>query len=196
MLPIQVQVHFHRLRWAPARRAATAVAVLIATAGCGSSANAPAAALTPVYSESTGKLEQLVSDADHDGKADVRMFMDGTRLTHAEIDRNGDGTPDRWEYYEMAAPATRREFYVAGIIDHVEEDSDGDGRPDKWEEYRDGALARLDLDLRGKGWADRRLVYAPDGSLDHAETDADGDGHFEVERKPAVPSRVGRSGGG
>jgi hypothetical protein len=173
--------------------------------GC-RSVDRPAAAggATPIYNERTGALEQLVSDRDGDGKIDTRAFMDGVRLKHIEIDRNGDGAPDRWEFYTAAAatgaagqPAattvlshieeagafdtriTRREFYRNGALHRVEEDTDLDGRPDKWEIYEAGILARIDLDLVGKGVASQRLVYGPGGNVERVETDPDGDGHFE-----------------
>jgi hypothetical protein len=161
--------------------------------------------VTPVYNQQTGRLEQLVSDRNGDGKIDTRAYMDGVRLKHIEIDLDGDERPDRWEFYappssgraagvpavgamidraEEAAGSdgriTRREFYVNGVIERVEEDTDLDGRPDKWEFYEAGALARVDLDLRGQGFADRRLVYRADGSFGHVEEDPDGDGRFQV----------------
>lgn len=73
---------------------------------------------------------------------------------------------------------TRREFYADGIITRVEEDTDFDGRIDKWETYDHGVLARMDLDVSGRGRPDRRLVYRADGSFDHVEVDVKGDGHF------------------
>ncbi len=32
------------------------------------------------------------------------------------------------------------------------DDTDNDGRPDKWEYYQAGVLARVELDLAGKGY--------------------------------------------
>jgi len=154
----------------------------------------------PVYDQKTGRLKELVSDRNKDGKADMWAYMDGPRIERIEIDRNGDGRIDRWEHYGAlaagaaanAAPplvraeeanggddrVTRREFYVAGVVDRVEEDGDADGRPDKWEQYSAGALARVDLDLQGKGFADRRLIYGPGGAVDAIQEDPDGDGRF------------------
>ena len=163
---------------------------------------------TPVYNKTTGALEQLVSDRDGDGKVDTRAFMEGVRLKHIEIDRNGDGAPDRWEFYTTTPgsgaagqPAlntvlshieeagaydtriTRREFYQAGTLQRVEEDTDLDGRVDKWEIYVGGELARIDLDLVGKGYATQRLIYGRGGDVERVETDPDGDGIFEPARK-------------
>jgi hypothetical protein len=161
----------------------------------------------PVYDTSTGRLKELVSDRNGDGRPDFWAYMDGSRIERIEMDRNGDGRIDRWEHYgplpagaaadappplvraeEANGPddrVTRREFYLQGVIDRVEEDSDLDGRVDKWEQYNGGALARVDLDLQGKGFPDRRFIYGPSG-LDGIEADPDGDGRFA----PMAPERA------
>lgn len=184
--------------------------VLLSAAACG---RAPVPAVedvqpetpgaTPVYNETTGRLEQILSDRDGDGRQETRAFMDGVRLLRIEIDRNGDDTPDRWEYYtsvgepplaviERAEEAdgsdgtiTRRETYTNGVIERVEEDTTLDGALDKWETYQRGRLAYVDLDLAGDGRPTRRLVYAADGRLDRMESDPDGDGEFEPDQPSA-----------
>ena len=160
---------------------------------------------TPVYNKQTGRLEQLLSDKNGDGKIDTRAHMDGVRLKMIEIDLNGDERPDRWEYYlpadgagntrrrarptierveEAAKPdgtITRREFYVDGVIKRTEEDTDLDGRMDKWELYeRRPADARRS---RPEGAGIRHAaarVSRPDGAFDRVEEDPDGDGRFEL----------------
>lgn len=164
--------------------------------------------VAPVYNQDTGRLEQLVSDRDGDGRAETRAFMDGAVLERIEIDRNGDGAVDRWEYYgggkvgvpgaALGAPVieraeeangpdarvTRREFFADGAVQRVEEDTNLDGRTDKWEFYEAGELARIELDLIGKGAPSQRLVYGPGGAVIRVETDPDGDGRFVL-----VPTR-------
>jgi hypothetical protein len=179
---------------------------------CDSSSPQRSGPVKPVYSSTTGRLEQLTADRDGDGKIDTRAFMDGVHLKYIELDLNNDGRPDRWEYYtggangrsgagavfdkntvlERAEEAngsdktiTRREFYDHGVLSRVEEDTDFDGRLDKWEQYEDGALVRIDLDLTGTGKPNRRMIYK-NGALDHMESDAKGDGNFV--RMPAVPA--------
>lgn len=176
------------------------VAILAAGLAACTSAQSQSSQVTPVYNQETGKLEQLMSDRDGDGRAETRAFMSGTAVERIEIDRNGDGAPDRWEYYAKpavpnqpgATPVverieetngsdkriTRREFYSRGAIQRVEDDTDGDGRPDKWEWYEAGELARVELDLVGKGYPSQRLVYGAGGNVVRVETDPDGDGHF------------------
>jgi len=177
----------------------------IGIVGCGRApAPAESPAVTPVYNADTGRLEEILSDRDGDGRNETRAFMDGTRLDRIEIDRNGDGVVDRWEHYAMAGepPAavitraeeaggagpdvTRWEYYEEGHLTRVEEDTSLDGRVDKWEIYEGGRLARVDLDLAGTGRPTRRLIYAADGSVAAAEFVHDGT--FE----PAPPAASGR----
>jgi hypothetical protein len=170
----------------------SAIALAVSVSGCGHPPP-PAGGATPVYSKTTGRLEQLVSDRNGDGRPDARAFMDGATLHRIELDRNADGKPDRWEYYAPAAgtaasattggaPAivkaeeangtdervTRRETYEDGQLVRVEEDVDSDGRMDKWETYVDGRLRYVDLDLEGSGAAGQRLTYAANGSVTSA----------------------------
>jgi len=158
------------------------------------------AAVKPVYNKDTGVLEQLVADREGNGRIDMRAHMTGARVDSVEIDRNHDGQPDRWEFYEARATrqgasrtqltraeeangagqrVTRWEYYEAGQIRRVEEDTDDDARVDKWELYEHGSLVRMDLDLAGRGFPDRRLIYRPDGGLDRTEVDDKGDGRFK-----------------
>ena len=164
------------------------------------------ATVAPVYSQQTGRLEQIVSDRNGDGTIDTRAFMDGTVLQRIEIDRNGDTRPDRWEHYKKAAAAraasqveidraeeangsddriTRREFYEHGVVIRVEEDTDVDGRVDKWEHFDHGQLVRLELDLTGAGVPDRRMVYRQNGSVDKVEVDPEGRGNWRPFTPPA-----------
>src|SRR6187455_2759179 len=77
----------------------TILALALAAASCNGATPATGRA-TPVYDQQTGKLAQLISDRNGDGKIDMRAQMDGVRFKSVEIDRNGDGKPDRWEYYD------------------------------------------------------------------------------------------------
>ncbi|MCC7007735.1 MAG: hypothetical protein IT184_02870 [Acidobacteria bacterium] len=185
----------------------------VGAAGCQSPSAAANDAIKTesVYNRQTGRLEQLKADTDGNGTLDATAHLDGTALKDIEIDRDGDGLPDRWEYYgpgtsgagaaankfdrwavilraEEAsrpdAPRTRREHYDRGILQRVEEDTDLDGRMDKWEFYTRGDLSRVELDLSGKGVADRRLIYGPTGDVIRIERDRRGDGHFEPMEEP------------
>lgn len=172
------------------------IAAVLAAACNTKPAGTGGAVVSPVYNQETGKLEQLVSDRNGDGKLDTRAFMDGAVLKHIEIDRDNNEQPDRWEYYDKGDKAgapiirnadeangpdnriTRREFYESGVIKRVIDDTNFDGRPDKWETYEGGTLARIDLDLVGRGFASQRLIYNATGDVTRVETDPDGDGVF------------------
>src|SRR5690349_19687317 len=169
--------------------------MLAAAAAVACERHVPPPLVSTVYNKETGKLEQLVSDRDGDGRAETRAFMDGAILKRIEIDRTGDGKPDRWEYYaggQSAGPGvavappvieraeeangpgdkvTRREFYVSGKVQRVEDDTNLDGRTDKWEWYEAGELARVELDLIGKGAPTQRLIYGRGGAVIRVETD-------------------------
>ena len=183
-------------------QAAVLAGSFLASLACTSQASGPSGATaTPVYSQETGKLEQLLSDSNGDGKVDTRAFMDGTLLRKIEIDRNGDFRADRVEHYAIAplsrAPMgfeieraeeasgpdgriTRREIYERGSLVRVEEDADGNGTTDKWEHYERGLMTRVDLDLSARGTADRRMFYRRDGSVERVEVDREGRGEWTL----------------
>jgi len=146
-----------------------------------------------VYSPETGRLEQLTLERDDNGSIEARAYMAGTQFDRIEIDTDGDGKPDRWEYYSTSKPpsgaptgaaaaanlivraeqatrgdgaVSRWEYYEGGVITRVEEDTRGDGRIDKWERYTDGDLTSIDLDLGGRGKPDRRILFRADGSTE------------------------------
>jgi hypothetical protein len=220
-VPAQFNVQRFRLladRPAPPARlrrvaALTALAAGLTAAACSGGPPAAGPQTSAVYDKKSGRLSELVSDKNGDGKPDTWAHMDGARITGIDLDRDGDGKPDRWEHYappsdhptdadmanvivsaeesDPSGQVVRHEFYEAGVISRVEEDTDVDGRVDKWEFYDRGQLAKVELDLSGRGKPDQRLVYGPNGALDHVEKDAKGDGHFERVRDDGD----GRAGG-
>ncbi len=161
----------------------TLLTLALGLIGCDGAQTAPPGNVVPQYNRETGRLTSVDVDRDKDGRVDARAFMDGTRIQRIEIDEDGDGKPERWEYYAPAAPGTanvivraeeasattgkiaRWEYYDAGRIARVDEDVDEDGRVDKWELYRAGRLVSVELDLSGSGKPERRLIYEPDGTV-------------------------------
>jgi hypothetical protein len=174
-----------------------AAAVTLGTA-CGRPASPPPAErVAPSYNTSTGRLEKITYDRNHDGQPDAWAFMDGTRILRAELDEDFDGRLDRWEYYAEGSTSmttaalarveqatrqdgkvSRRETYVDGQLATAEEDTDADGRADKWETWEGGTLTSIALDTAGRGVPDRRLVYPADGSEPRLEVDSAGTGRF------------------
>jgi len=207
---------------AKVRRDVTVVlcALVAICAACSSSSRSNNAGITPTYDKTSGRLTELAFDSNHNGKVDTWTEMNGPRPLRSRIDRNEDGRIDRWEYYVPVPPGasaaaspdgrnmidhadeasgpddrvTRKELYQNGVIQRVEEDTDADGRIDKWEAYREGQLTQVSLDLQGKGFADRRLTYGPDGSVRRVEADPDGDGAFTPVVAESSSARAGGSG--
>ena len=157
--------------------------------GCGSSSTQPATAarVTPEYDKGTGRLTRIAYDLKGGGRPDSWAYMDGARVVRVEIDEDGNGTIDRWEFHAQAISpletlvrierATRHdgrvsrwEYFERGALTKVEEDTDGDGKIDKWETYTGGTLTSMALDSSGHGTPDRRLLYKADGSFDRIET--------------------------
>lgn len=113
-----------------------------------------------VYNEKTGRLERLDYDTRNSGRIDTRCYMDGTRILRIEVDRDGDGKVDRWEYY--------------GADDKLEKvgvSRRNDGVPDAWAyEGPDGGLARLEISTAHDGKVNRTEYYEH-GALVRAEED-------------------------
>ncbi len=69
----------------------------------------------------TGKIERLLEDRNHDGRADaVIVYYPNGKPAVGEIDTDGDGRVDRWEY-----------FWTDGTLEKVDLDANGDGRVDR-----------------------------------------------------------------
>jgi antitoxin component YwqK of YwqJK toxin-antitoxin module len=89
------------------------------------------------YAERRRSLE--IEDRDLDGKLETHTFYGpGDLPTRAEIDRDGNGKPEVWEFYEGSA-ATQ----VA--LARKEEDVNGDGKVDVTSIYKNGKLVRKEV---------------------------------------------------
>ncbi len=139
------------------------------------------------------RVIELVLDADGDGKAEVRRYLDRETETplHQAEDRNYDGQIDSWKNYENGELVLR-------ILDQND-----DGHPDVWEAYLDGRLRESQADRDDDGIKDSYYIYAgstlqeerhdanndgeidlfifyDDGRRDHAEEDRDKDGRKDT----------------
>lgn len=63
-------------------------------------------------------------------------------------DTNGDGKPDRWEYYNEA-----------GVMTKIEADSNGDGKIDEWGTVENGKLVKVEKDSNYDGKPDKWVTY-------------------------------------
>jgi hypothetical protein len=150
------------------------------------------------YDQSTGRLKELTYDANKNGRIDTWTDMDGTRPLRARIDRNEDGTLDRWEYYDDRGQLTKVGFSrrddgkpdawafsgADGKVARIEISSTGDDRKiDRWEHYDPaasgpdgaGSPASAEEDTTGDGRPDKWETYEK-GALKTAAFDENGDG--------------------
>jgi hypothetical protein len=125
------------------------------------------------YDERTGRLKELTSDANGNGRIDTWTQMDGSRPVRSRADRNEDGRLDRWEYYDGT-----------GRLVKVGWSRRDDGKPDAWAEPdADGRISRILVSKTGdETKIDRWETYdpstRPDGEMTllAAEHDTNGDG--------------------
>lgn len=126
------------------------------------------------YDKATRKLSQLTIDSDADGNPNLYSYMDGARFIRIEMDTNGDGKIDRWEYYGADQKLNRvglsrsnngkidSWIYQAadGSVGKVETSSKNDATVDRVEFYEKGVLARVEQDSDRDGHPDRWETYA------------------------------------
>jgi hypothetical protein len=132
---------------------------------CNSGIKPGASRITPEYDKQTGRLATLKYDSNGDGRVDMTSTMDGPRVIRIEIDRDFDGRPDRWEYYDSHQKLEKVGFSRAG-----------DGREDAWS-YADAAgnIERIAVSTKRDG-AIQRVEHYSDETLVSADEDTDGDG--------------------
>ncbi len=117
----------------------------------------------PSYDQQTGKLIELTSDHNKNGRIDTWVEMNGALPVLSKTDVNEDGTLDRWEYYS------------ANVLARGEDDTNGDGVVDQWSTYESGVLKTTAFDDDRDGKADRRWTYkGPNPVLVETEPDAAG----------------------
>ena len=77
------------------------------------------------------------------------VLQDGQRVVPKGIvtDTNGDGKPDKWEYY------------LNGVIDRIEADTNADGKVDQWMTFKDGKIVKVARDTKGTGKPDQWAEY-------------------------------------
>jgi hypothetical protein len=137
------------------------------------------------------RVLRIEIDKDQDGKVERwEYYGPNQKLEKVGFSRSNDGKEDAWSYADADGAVTRieistrrdgkisrTEHFQKDLAVSAEEDTDGDGVLDKWETFDAGRLASVAFDSTHRGSADRRLVYAADGSV-RVEVDPDGDGQF------------------
>lgn len=147
-----------------------------------------------VIDAGTGRVRELRLAPGGDFAAALRLHVEEDGSVRTPRDLDGDGVPDRWEYYADVRDVESGEiekvgFSLAGdaVVDawafhdeageirRVEVSTGRDGVVDRWEHYRDGTLVRVESDRDGDGRVDHWSTFS-DGILESTQSDADGDG--------------------
>ena len=160
-------------------------------------------AVRAVINERTGRVVELrIASGDLAGATHLHFDESGGARVPRDLD--GDGTADRWDYYDDArrigsGVADRFGFSLAGdeVVDawvfhdeqgqvsRVEVSTLRDGVVDRWEYYGGGLLERVETDADRDGRVDTWSTYR-NGVLSTTTSDADGDG---------LPDRAGGDAG-
>jgi len=149
------------------QRLGTAVILLfgLIVVDCGSGQNQARKNIEPIYDPQTGRLKQLNYDSKSNGKFDTVSYMDGARVLRIEIDTDGDGKVDRWEYYGADQKLAKVGFSRAN-----------DGKEDALSyDGPDGKVERIEISTKRDGKISRTEHYEKDLPV-RAEEDTDGDG--------------------
>jgi hypothetical protein len=136
---------------------------------------------TAVYDPATGELRALAYDVNHSGRNNAVMYMDGTRVQRIELDADGNGKVERWDFYGEDGKLAR-----VGLSQR------NDGVMDAEALYTEGgALAKLRISTRRDGRFDRTEFYE-NSLLVRSEDDTDGDGKPDkwdtYESQPDAPA--------
>ena len=148
-------------------RSPACCAVLALAVGCSNPGNVPEkSGITPTYDKATGRLTELAYDSNHNGKIDTWTVMDGVRAVLTRIDRNEDGKPDRWEYYDEQSKLLKVGF-----------SRKDDGRPDGWAfAGPDGKTRRIEISSTADEKKIDRSEHYDGGDITAAEEDTNHDG--------------------
>jgi len=123
------------------------------------------------------RLTEVRLDVDASGRDHTRVIVEGKDIAVIERDRDGDGKPDSWEYYDANKKLIKVGFAPAsdgvlnawayrgsdGEIARVDVSTRRDKVVDRWEYYEKGQLARVDEDTDHDGKVDRWSTY--DGGI-------------------------------
>jgi hypothetical protein len=164
-----------------------------------------------------GHIIRLLHDENGDGRPEsVTVFRPNGRPERVEIDTDGDGVVDRWEYLgqsglEKIGSSTKKpgkpDLWVytdaSGAVTRRDLDEDGNGSVDRIERYLGSRLVKVEVDGDGDGRIDRWQDWGS-GRLAAEELDTDGDGRPDrrlrytlagnvaaIEPMSAFPSRPG-----
>ena len=113
------------------------------------------------------KIIEARQDRNFDGEPDVWEYYDGSgNIQRAEQDQNFDGTADEWSQYESNRAVSSKY------------DADFNGKADWFATYEDGVMARSEVIPNESGKVSRRFIYKK-GVVTEEWVDEDRDGVFD-----------------
>lgn len=130
---------------------------LVATASCARPH------VIAVYDPDTRLVSRVDYDDEMSGQIVARTYYSKGHAARLEVDADGDGSIDRWEYYR-----------ADGTLMRLGTSSGNDGREDMWAASA-GDSMRVDISTRRDGFVDRREFHEG-GALTRVEQDTNFDG--------------------
>jgi len=116
-----------------------------------------------IYDPDTRLVSRVDYDDEISGHIAARTYYSNGRAVRLEVDADGDGLVDRWEYYG-----------ADGTLVRLGTSSANDGREDTWV-VTAGDSMRVDISTRHDGFVDRREFHQH-GVLIRTEQDTNFDG--------------------
>lgn len=118
--------------------------------------------VTALYDLDTHLVSRLDYDDEMSGRIAARTYFSSGRPVRLEVDPDGNGSIDRWEYYG-----------ADGSLVRLGRSSRNDGREDTWV-TQSGYSMRVDISTRRDGFVDRREFHEQ-GELVRTEQDTNFD---------------------
>ena len=146
--------------YAMTSRRSAAVALMFGMVVAGASCAPPR--VTAVYDPETHLVSRVDYDDEMSGRIAARAYFSNGRPVRLEVDPDGNGSIDRWEYYG-----------ADGSLDRLGRSSRNDGREDTWV-TQSGYSMRVDISTRRDGFVDRREFHEQ-GVLIRTELDTNFD---------------------
>lgn len=154
-------------------RVTSCAAGVFLTAVLSGCARGSSAAPKPEYDAATGALRAVAFDFNHSGRNDAVMYLDGTRLVRIELDLDGNGKVERWDFYGPDGHVAKvglsqrndgvmdaEAYYTnSGALERLRISTKRDGRYDRTEYYENNHLVRSEDDTNGDGKPDKWDTY-------------------------------------
>ena len=155
-LSVSERAKLYALRGRRCAAVALTFGIVVASASCARPR------VTAVYDPDTHLVSRLDYDDEMSGRIAARTYFSSGRPVRLEVDPDGNGSIDRWEYYG-----------ADGSLVRLGRSSRNDGREDTWV-TQSGYSMRVDISTRRDGFVDRREFHEQ-GALIRTEQDTNFD---------------------